>query len=131
MLIGFGLWAVLVLFGTVPWSQDPDKAIIQLSEIVVPGFYVISLSITVTATSLIIYRIASVVKQIEGNTTRYNLTLEVLIESGGLYAASLLLTLVLYIAGGDHDNPRPIGIVRSVWQYGILPPMIVRSIFII
>lgn len=79
------------------------------------------------ATALIIVRIVVVVKQAEGEARRYALTIEVLVESGGLYAAALMITGILYLVKGEKLLVREIQLYEAeiFWQQGILPPITV------
>lgn len=91
-----------------------------------PAFYLLSLAVTILATGLIIYRILSVVKQSEGEGSKYSLTIEMLVESGVLYASSLAITSVLFIRS---ELQSTIGVQEACvfWQIAILPPITVRS----
>lgn len=91
-----------------------------------PAFYLLSLAVTILATGLIIYRILSVVKQSEGEGSKYSLTIEMLVESGVLYASSLAITSVLFIRS---ELQSTVGVQEAgiFWQIAILPPITVRS----
>jgi hypothetical protein len=122
---------VLILIICIPSldREDPRKQLLGI-----PGFYFVSLAVTMLATALIIYRIVSVVKESEGETSNYSLTIEVLIESGGMYAASLAITSILYIVENRPYTPEirqlKLDLAESFWQQ-ILTPIAVRTVCII
>lgn len=82
----------------------------------------LSLGTTVLATSLIIYRIYIVSKDSGNGSDRYNFTMEVLAESGAMYAATLLVVCVFLITPGTTFNAAPSNI--SFWV-GVVTPMAV------
>lgn len=106
---------------------------LEFVKLAVPAFYLTSLAITIVATALIIYRIVSVVKLSDGAESRYKLTIEALVESGGLYAASLLVISILYIARGygTFTVQNRMDTAGQIWQTGVLPPIAVRCMHIL
>ncbi|KAF5318507.1 hypothetical protein D9619_011043 [Psilocybe cf. subviscida] len=116
--------AVMFLVITIqPIPSSPQ--IVEFLKLAIPAFYLTSLAITIIATTLIVYRIVSVVRLSEGAESRYKLTLEALVESGGLYAASLLVISILYIARGYGSFTVQDRMVAAglIWQAGVLPPI--------
>ncbi|KAF5327291.1 hypothetical protein D9619_003918 [Psilocybe cf. subviscida] len=105
------------------WLGDVLLISIGISHILdlVPGtLMLLSLGTTVLATSLIIYRIYIVSKDSGNGSDRYNFTMEVLAESGAMYAATLLVVCVFLITPGTTFNAAPSNI--SFWV-GVVTPM--------
>ena len=94
----------------------------------VPAFYFLSLAATILATTLIIIRIVSIVRHSKGGATRYAVAIEILVESGALYAATLMVTSILYIVQGDGHSVNQVrrSVAALFWQEGILPPVTVE-----
>lgn len=84
----------------------------------------ISFGTTILATALIIYRIHHFSKGINGGLSRYNFTVEVLVESGALYAATQLVTGVLLVTRGTVFSAAPSWQEISFW-IGLVTPMAV------
>jgi hypothetical protein len=126
---------VLIPIITVPNILPSDYTLALYNFVIaaVPTFYFTSLAITLMATALIIYRIVSVVQQSDSESSRYKLTLEALLESGGLYAASLAALSFLYVAQGHGPITAQfrMHIAESFWQQGVIPPITVRAACII
>ncbi|KAF5327293.1 hypothetical protein D9619_003914 [Psilocybe cf. subviscida] len=111
--------ALIVLFG-IPKIWDTGKELLAMSM-----FVYISATITFLASCLIIYRIASAVGHTEGQTSKYSLTIEVLVESGMLHAASILITSILHIilqATGPLDGALKL-LAQTVWGQAVLLPV--------
>lgn len=91
----------------------------------VPGTLMfLSLGTTVLATSLIIYRIHHLSKVNGTGSSRYSFTMEVLAESGAMYAGTLFIDCVLLITPGTVFNDSPVRI--SFWV-AVLTPMAVST----
>lgn len=101
---------------------------VGISYAVMLTFYYVSLAITVLATVLIIIRIVWVVKQCESNLGSYRLTMEVVIESGLLYALVLAITSVLNTGSSSPRfwGERPQVLIASSYFQQILPPVTVQ-----
>lgn len=85
-------------------------------------FFFLSMGITVLATSLIIYRIADVSKRSRGEITKYQYAMEVLVESGLMYSATLLISGVLLAVRGNDFTNYTLVQASSYWG-GILTPV--------
>lgn len=93
-----------------------------------PAYYLISSAITILATVLIILRILPVIKQSEEEVSRYTLIIKVVVESGVLYATSLIISSILYVVvkgefskGELSTEEVKLGEVVLVWQQAIAP----------
>lgn len=95
-------------------------------------FFYLSLFVTLLATILIILRIVAVVKQSESKLGGYRLTIELVIESGMLYAAALTVTSILIALSDSHwrHNRRQISMALSCWQQS-LPAVAVQPLCLI
>lgn len=64
----------------------------------VPAFYFISSAVTILATVLVIHRIISFAQRSEGGgSSSYTFIVEVMVESGVMYAVSLMVTSISYV----------------------------------
>lgn len=89
-------------------------------------FYLISLVITILATLIIIFRITYVCRGNGAGLGGYSYTIEILVESGVLYAAPLMLSVILSaIAGGHITYHNPSIIKAEIYLTGIVTPMAV------
>ncbi|KAF5327930.1 hypothetical protein D9619_003874 [Psilocybe cf. subviscida] len=109
----------IIIAETVP-SVKPNNRF----PLTIPTYYFVSLAITVLATSIIILRITYVSRKSGVATSRYSYTMEVLFESGGLYAASLLITSILMIVSTNHItiSNGPVTQAKVYWE-GVMTPM--------
>ena len=89
-------------------------------------FFFISIGVTILATALITYRVVDVSRRSTGQTrSRYQYTIEILVESGIMYSSTLLIAGVLLAVRGNIDGPNySITQAASYWG-GILTPVTV------
>lgn len=81
-----------------------------------------SLGITVFATALIIYRIHHLSRDIDAASSKYNFTVQVLVESGALYAAALVVECVFLVLHNRGIGPQGEG---TIFWVGLATPMAV------
>ncbi|KAF5319634.1 hypothetical protein D9619_008857 [Psilocybe cf. subviscida] len=89
-------------------------------------FFFISSGITVLATALITYRIIDVSQNSNGQArSRYQFIIEILVESGVIYSATLLITGVLLAVGGNIAVPNHSVALTQAASYwgGIVTPV--------
>lgn len=86
--------------------------------------FALSLGITVTASVLIIYRVVTVSRQLNNNINPYHYTIKILVESGILYTANILICgLLLILQSSGIYNP---GSIRATYDFNaILAPVTV------
>jgi hypothetical protein len=87
---------------------------------------ILSLGTAIVATALIIYRIHHISKSIGNGLGRYHFSIEVLVESGALYAATLLVDCVFLVTPGTAFNAALELQGVSFW-IGVTTPMAVSS----
>lgn len=100
----------------------PNSTVISSSELGRLAVFYLSLAITILATVLIIFRIVAVVKHGEIKLGSYKLTMELVIESGLLYAAALTVTSIL-IAEADspwRHNAMQISVAVKCWKQSLV-----------
>ena len=96
-------------------------------------FFFISAGITVLATALITYRIIDVSQYIQDSTgqamSRYQYIIEILVESGIMYSATLLISGVLLAVGGNIAGSNPSIALTQAAAYwgGIVTPVTVSN----
>lgn len=95
-------------------------------SLIVSTIMFMSLGTTILATALIIYRIHRFSKDGGSRSNRYNFTIKVLVESGALYAATLLVDCILLVSRGLPFSADPEREGISFWV-GILTPVAVSS----
>lgn len=94
-------------------------------NLVLGGFLLVSLGVTILATGLIIYRIVWLARDAWGETSRYQFIIEVLLKSGALYAITLTVEAVLLVVQRSHPNNGALWKATNYWG-GVLPPIVVR-----
>lgn len=86
------------------------------------------LGITVLTTGLIFYRVAHVSDRMPGQKSRYLYAIEVLVESGVRFSATLLIAGVLLVTCGNDITNYPLVQPASYWG-GILTPVTININF--
>ncbi|KAF8989614.1 hypothetical protein BDQ17DRAFT_1434323 [Cyathus striatus] len=96
---------------------------------IIPCFYIVSLVITVLATSMIIYRILTVSRD-TGTTRTYGYIIEILVESGIIYSTSLLVVVVCFYLPDGNVSTEAYTYASSVLipATGIAPTMIAERV---
>ncbi|KAF8999954.1 hypothetical protein BDQ17DRAFT_1427437 [Cyathus striatus] len=95
-----------------------------------PCFLIISLVITVLATSMIIYRIVTISRE-AGTTRRYRYIIEILVESGFIYSTSLLVIVVCFFLRDVTPSAREASFYASsvlIPVSGIAPTLIAERV---
>jgi hypothetical protein len=87
-------------------------------------FLLVSHGITVLSTGLIIYRIISLSRDTWGERNRYRFTIEILLESGALYAVTLLIDAVLVLFRWAHPDNGALWMGATYWS-AVIPPIAV------
>lgn len=98
----------------------------QNDRLIIVTHMFLSLGTTILATALIIYRIRHFSKDIVGVSARYDYTVEVLVESGALYAVTLLADCILLVTRGTAFSATPERQGISFWV-GIVTPVAVST----
>lgn len=96
-------------------------------DIGLPTCLLLSVTITVTATCLIIYRISVVSRKSGLNSRKFDHVIELMAESGALYALPLLIVSILWVVCISGDGCSLNSTTHSafiIWE-GILIPMTV------
>lgn len=96
------------------------------TNLVVGVLMFLSLGTTILATALIIHRIHHLSQDIASVLDSYNFTMEIMIESGALYAAAQLVNCVLLTVHGTAFSAAPTWQGISFW-IGIVTPIAVCS----
>ena len=112
------LFAAMVIILIDPKANVPSA---------VPTCLFVSFTITAMASSLIIYRILSVPTRNGVNGSKYHRTIEIVAESGVLYAIPLLIVSVLMVICNSQERCDPLGPINAtffIWR-SILAPITV------
>ncbi|KJA25296.1 hypothetical protein HYPSUDRAFT_37792 [Hypholoma sublateritium FD-334 SS-4] len=111
-----GEFTVLPIYLTLNTTLGPHK----ISIIIV--YFLISAGVTTLATSLIIYRIFDVSRRSSNEMNSYQYTIEILVESGVMYTATIVVTAILLaIQGSSFDDLK---VVQAASYFGaLLTPM--------
>lgn len=93
-----------------------------------PTCLFVSFTVTAMASSLIVYRILAVSQRNGMNASRYRRTIEIVAESGVLYAVPLLIASVLMVLCESEERCSPDGPVSAAEINSvILAPMTVGT----
>ncbi|KAF5327299.1 hypothetical protein D9619_003912 [Psilocybe cf. subviscida] len=111
---------VLVFIPTIQAAKTPHLSIWASG----PIFYSVSLVITILATLIIILRITFISRKGGGGLSRYSYIMEVLVESGILYAAPLMVTVIFIVMTRNYITESDGPIIKAMdYLTGIITPM--------
>jgi hypothetical protein len=113
-------WALVII------ALELSIGLSRNANTIVAIWVFVSLGTTILATAMIIYRIRHFSKGIGSRSGKYNSTIEVLVESGALYAATQLVDCVLLVSRGTAFNAAPGGQLLTFWG-GIATPVAVSN----